>query len=222
MGMSSHGKATKGSQYLLQNHVENQAYQLAAEITGRSASLLAFHGNFEWVSPLKSENYQEYQDDFLDALGLSQFNTARAQFWPKRGPQWDGLAKVKRDGQTGYVLIEAKAHPGETQSSTQAQGDSLKKINASLRATQMHLAIKPQDWTQDHYQTANRLAFLYFMNVRLELPTWLAFVNFTDDQTHIPTDLKTFVKHYQDLYQQMGLARATQLMDRVITVFTPA
>jgi hypothetical protein len=153
--------------------------------------------------------------------GPSQFNVAREQFWPKGGPQWDGLAKVKRGDQTAYVLIEAKAHPGETQSSCSASPDSLKKIQGSLRATQMHLGVPVKDWTKDYYQTANRLAFLYFMNVRLDLPTWLAFVNFTDDETHIPTDLNTFVKHYQTLYHDMGLDRAQMLMDRVITVFTP-
>ena len=220
--MASQGKAAKGSQYLLQHHVEHHSDQLSATITGSSPSLLAFAGQFEWISPLSSQNYQEYRDDFLDALGLGQFNTARAQFWPNGGPQWDGLAKVKNKHQTGYVLVEAKAHPGETHSTTQASKESLKKINGSLKVTQMHLQIPQKKWTENYYQTANRLAFLYFMNVQLDLPTWLAFINFTDDQSHIPTDLQTFVTHYQELYSEMGLHQAKQLMDRVITVFTPA
>lgn len=220
--MASQGKATKGSQYLLQHHVEHHADQLSATITGSSPTLLSFNGDFEWISPLSSQNYQEYRDDFLDALGLGQFNAARAQFWPNGGPQWDGLAKVKNQHETGYVLVEAKAHPGETHSTTQASKESLKKINGSLKVTQMHLQIPRKDWTKNYYQTANRLAFLYFMNVQLDLPTWLVFINFTDDQSHIPTDLQTFVTHYQELYSEMGLHQAKELMDRVITVFTPA
>ena len=189
---------------------------------GQFSNSAVFQWRFRMDFSFEQPKLPRISRRLLDALGLGQFNAARAQFWPNGGPQWDGLAKVKNQQQTGYVLVEAKAHPGETHSTTQASKESLKKINGSLKVTQMHLQIPQKKWTENYYQTANRLAFLYFMNVQLDLPTWLAFINFTDDQSHIPTDLQTFVTHYQELYSEMGLHQAKQLMDRVITVFTPA
>ena len=43
--------------------------------------------------------------DDLDALTLPQ--RSLSSFWPRRGPQWDGLA---RTGRGDLLLVEAKAH----------------------------------------------------------------------------------------------------------------
>lgn len=51
----------------------------------------------EWLSPLRTDDYAEYRDAaFLQKLGLAQHAAALKEFWPTRGPQWDGLG---HDGQ---------------------------------------------------------------------------------------------------------------------------
>ena len=48
----------------------------------------------EWLSPLAADDYAEYRDQsFLDLAGLQLGEVTLADFWPRRGPQWDGLAR---------------------------------------------------------------------------------------------------------------------------------
>ena len=81
----------------------------------------------------------------------------------------------------------------------------------------MHVSDK--DWTTKHYQLANRLAHLYFLSHIVHVPAWLVLINFTDVQTHKPTDTVTWFTAYAKTFREMGIRHDSPLLDRVIPVF---
>ncbi len=101
-----------------------------------------------------------------------------ADFWPRRGPVWDGLG-VTTAGTA--ILLEAKAHiPEAVSPKTMASAESLKKIRASLEAARSILAPRSTtDWCVNFYQYANRLAFHLFLSRTNGLPSKLVFLYFT-------------------------------------------
>ena len=128
-------------------------------------------GDIDWRSPLAADHYAEYRDQtFLDRLASSDHyrqpsvpQQDLADFWPRFGPQWDGLA-VTDKGQ--ILLVESKAHLAEMVTApTQARGESaLLKIRDSLsRVKSFTNSRSPADWSTSFYQYANRLAHLYWM-----------------------------------------------------------
>ena len=127
--------------------------------------------DIDWRSPLADDYYAEYRDQsFLDRLAGSRHFRAPSQaqrdlreFWPRFGPQWDGLA-VTDKGQ--IILVEAKAHiPEMVTAPAQARGESARqKIQESLGLVKSFVNSKsPADWSTSFYQYANRLAHLYWM-----------------------------------------------------------
>jgi hypothetical protein len=219
------GPAEQGSRLCLQRHVDVAPDALSARIVTASPTLLVFAPTaVKWVSPLKADDYLEYRDDFLDALGLFQHGVALRDFWPSGGPQWDGLATVENARrEMGVLLLEAKAHIEEMASDCGAKApESVAKIDKALAATQRHLGISGRDWKRGYYQLANRLAFLYFLNVVVRVPTWLVLVNFVDDMTHRPTSLAEWQAHYGQAFNSMGLRPASPLIERIVTVFPGA
>lgn len=218
------GPARKGSRPCLQEYVNNRQAALNDLVLGSSATMLALGpASIEWLSPLRP-SYQEYRDGFLDVLGLGHFERALREFWPAQGPQWDGLAKLyNKAGDMGVLLVEAKAHPAETESSLMATAPaSLDKINRALARTQGHMGVTQADWTQGAYQLANPLAFLYFMNELIGVPTYLALVNFVGDTSYKPTDLPDWHQHYWAVFERLGLRPSCRMLDRVIMIYPPA
>jgi hypothetical protein len=164
------GRAFRGSQKWLQHFVE-----LAPNMLEPSDL-----GPFDWVSPVAATRYAEYQDKaFLNALRLSQLDSALATFWPKGGAVWDGLAQSA----SGPVLVEAKAHIGESLSSPCGATAEASRalIHASLTACARDLGADTRsDWMRCHYQTANRIAHLWWLH-RQGVKAHLLFVHFVGD-----------------------------------------
>ena len=134
------GRAFAGSQLQLQIYVNRRPNELAAAILTAINPKPPVNSTIVWVSPLESDRFTEYCDaDFLRVLGLGQFTKQLSDFWPKGGPNWDGLAIVRHEGKnSGYLLIEAKSYVGEMQSSCTAKAPaSLAKIGASLKQTKL-------------------------------------------------------------------------------------
>ena len=142
------GPAEKGSRKCLQDAVRDNVAALNEQIICASPSLLIFNPmSIEWISPRADRDYLEYRDDFLDALELSSLSPKLRQFWPKGGPQWDGLATVQGAGRDrGLLFVEAKAHPEERCSDCGASPESRKVIEQSLRRVQAHMAGRERDW----------------------------------------------------------------------------
>lgn len=225
------GVATQGSRLYLQQYMVNAEDKLSEMIIAASPSLLIFaanKSNIYWKSPLekcsKGEFY-EYRDDFLEVLDLEDERYKKAkenlrEFWPKNGPQWDGLAVVNGiNGQKGFLLVEAKAHLDETKSDLKAvSNQSINKIKKSISRAQEYYGIETNDWTKDYYQLGNRIAYLYFMNEILKIPTWLVLINFTDGE-YKKTELHEWLKHYNQIYTSMGINLNSKLLNNIIQIF---
>lgn len=173
---------------------------------------------FDWLSPLKNDNFSEYRDDaFIDLLGLS-LTKSLLDFWPKRGPQWDALGKSKN----GMVfLVEAKANIKEIKSQpSRAKPQSKTLIDKSLLLTKDILGINNDiDWSKKYYQYTNRLAHLYFLRVENNIPVWLVNVYFINDKSvNGPKTEKEWQGAIQVLKSHLGLEHH-KLSEYIIDIF---
>ena len=173
--------ALRGSQRWLQIAV-NRCPGIVDDAISRTMGL-GQDETIEWRSPLESEDFIEYRDQaFLERFGVNPRHRQLSDFWPARGPVWDGLARTSA-GRS--LMIEAKANIPEFNSSpTGASGRSLTKIEAALEETKSFLHVRSEtDWTRCFYQYANRLAHLYFLRELNGIDAALVFVYFTGDTT---------------------------------------
>ena len=170
-------RGTKGSQKWIQSIVDRNPTLLSDAI--RSAFRMPADWDVQWVSPLVSDEWAEYRDaDFLAILGVGRLAPSLEAFWPRNGPQWDALGK---SSDHGVVLVEAKSHANELESSCEASGDSLRRIESSIGEAKSALGVSPSyDWLTQFYQYANRLAHLHFFQ-KHGVSARLAFVYFTND-----------------------------------------
>jgi len=82
------------------------------------------------------------------------------------------------------------------------------------------MGVEPQIWTNEYYQLANRIAYLYFLNVEHKIPTWLVLINFTEDISYKNTVRGEWLKHYNIIAGKMGIKEDCKLLDKIIMVFT--
>jgi len=171
--------ASRGSQKWLQILVNQHRERINCYL----AETLKLRGSecVEWLSPLEQDDHAEYRDQaFLARLDVPVGSVSLKSFWPRHGPQWDGLA---RTDQGHLILVEAKAHiPEMVSPPTGAKGKSLATIRESLDETKCFLRSRAKvDWSTCFYQYTNRLAHLYFLRERARLPAYLLFVYFLND-----------------------------------------
>ena len=166
----------RGSLKWLQRAVNTQPDCLDGTILQSIGSATAI----EWRSPLGVDDYAEYRDaSFLKRVGAEDLTERLADFWPRRGPQWDALACTDAGD---ILLIEAKAHvPEMTSSGTKATAASRSKIDRAMQSTATALGASNVDaWMGDYYQLANRLAHLWFLRENGK-KAWLVLVGFIGD-----------------------------------------
>lgn len=168
----------KGSLKWIQLSVTAASAQVESSI--RRALDVSPAVEFEWCSPRKVDDWAEYRDgEFLDVVGLTHLRPALERFWPRRGPQWDALARLS-DGKV--LLIEAKSHPREMLSSCRAGADSHERIAASLATVREQLGAPAEaNWMSGYFQYANRLAHLTFLKNH-DVDAHLLFVYFLNDK----------------------------------------
>ena len=172
-------KATRGSQKWLQIGVNQYPEILNSAI--RASAKMPVGTEIKWLSPLASEDYAEYRDQaFVKRLGLKLRHRSLIDFWPSRGPVWDGLAVTS----TGEVLlVEAKAHiPEMVSPASKASPASLILIEKGLAETREALAPRTTiTWSGTFYQYSNRLAHLYFLRTLNGEKARLVFLYFVGD-----------------------------------------
>jgi len=206
-----HGCAFAGSQLQMQIYVNRRRRELRRAILDGLPALAADQPSFQWVSPLEASRFREYRDgDFLRALGFGRLQAELVEFWPARGPCWDALAVIDREGRRpGVLLVEAKSYAGEIRGGgSRGQGDSRKKIVRALALTQRWLGL-PEDgeaWTGELYQTANRLAHLYFLR-RARIDAWLVNLLIVGDPRS-PTTRPTWDRALRSVDMELGLPSA--------------
>jgi hypothetical protein len=158
----------------------------------------------DWRSPRAEDGWAEYRDrDFLRVLDLDQLVSALDAFWPRRGPQWDGLARAT-SGEV--ILIEAKSHATELTSSCGASPESRARIELALNAAKHALGADPEaDWLSPYYQYANRLAHLHFLR-DVGVPAHLVFVYFLNDRgMNGPATRDAWLPTIADAHAALGL-----------------
>jgi hypothetical protein len=92
-------------------------------------------------------------------------------YWPQGGQSqsWDAVLccwPVIPDSEKKeeWIIVEAKAHLNELESSSKAGDESKEKIASAFEATQKRFNIQTQNsWFEKYYQLANRLAFINFL-----------------------------------------------------------
>ena len=193
--------ASKGSKLWLQIAVNRHPRVIDAAIR---ATGVASDEQIEWCSPLGLEDFDEYGDDkFLSKLDVSLGKRTLNCFWPRQGPQWDGLA---RSG-SQLLLVEAKANIPELKSACKAKSPcSIQKIERSFCETRAFLgADVAKNWLCPYYQYANRLAHLYLLRELNDLDAYLLFVYFVGDQTTTPTSRDEWREKIQEVKDTLGL-----------------
>ena len=93
------------------------------------------------------------------------------KYWPQTGnPQnWDAIIHLtplvpKSKKLDKWIVVEAKAHLGELESTSGAGKESKAKIENAFKETQNFFGIETKNnWLEKYYQLANRLAFIHFM-----------------------------------------------------------
>jgi hypothetical protein len=138
------------------------------------------HDEIKWVSPLQDDQYSEYYDEeFLQALEISELKMPLREFWPAGGPRWDALART-RAGKC--VLVEAKAYIEEAVDfGSKASPHSLTKIRSSLaNAKEAYGVSADAPWESPFYQYPNRLAHLYYLRKMNNIDAYLLFLYFSN------------------------------------------
>jgi len=204
------GRAYAGSQLQVQIYVNRRSEELSAAIVQALPSLTIVKPRLCWVSPLEDKRFAEYQDEaFLQALELGRLADSLRTFWPRGGPVWDALALVEQGVSTarGVLLVEAKSHPSEVYGQgCRASPVARAIIEEALRATKNWLGVPAEaDWTGPLYQSANRLAHVYFFREVAGVSAWLANVYFVNDP-HSPASLDDWRATLPNVKAELGLA----------------
>jgi hypothetical protein len=187
-----------------------------------------------WLSPLRDSAWSEFRDEMWRDVGLPWPSPHQTQWWPRGGPQWDGVATVPgTNGRRGVLLAEAKSHIAELNSSIdkKAHPDSRRTIEHAVDEARKYLRGRPRKyWSDGFYQYANRLAWLYYMRAKRGLDAWLLFVYFTGDDFEtqppqdrtFPTDEAEWRPALDDMKHKLGLREPHPLSPWVREVFLNA
>jgi hypothetical protein len=170
------------------------------------------------VSPLRNDGYREFWDAaFLRALGFDKLADRLRDWWPAGGPHWDALALLEfPDGGPGVLLAEGKSYPAEMRDEKGSAAKALRsieKIHAALNETREWLDAQAplEHWLSPYYQTANRLATLYWLHRGLEGKAWLVHLCFLDDPTHTAPQMHSTLHQWENAFDaadaHLGLHR---------------
>ena len=210
--------ANRGSQKWLQVAVNEKRDIINAAILNCLAESKS--QTISWVSPLKADEYAEYRDEeFLERLNIELTSRPLSSFWPRRGPQWDGLGRAQ-DG--SVFLVEAKAHLSEIQSPPSQAGDASRRwIETSLKEVKSYLGVESDvDWSGLYYQYANRIAHLYLLRELNNIPAYLIFLGFINDREMSgPIMEEEWHASICELETYLGLPSKHKLSDFILHVY---
>lgn len=189
--------------------------------------------SIDWFYPPRPTNKAAREPQGLTFLKDQKGVLAKwHEFWPQTGRQqtWDGVARLQVNGkQSDWLLIEAKAtHPEFCSGPSQAsKKGGYKQIERSLGRTKGHLGVhRDFPWLGTYYQYANRLACLYFLNSKADVPARLVAIYFTGDSFPNGRRCPASEGEWNDLIHARGLTLGLpdhhQLKDRIHEVFLSA
>jgi hypothetical protein len=120
----------------------------------------------------------------------------------------------------GVILVEAKSHIPEIYGSgCQASPESLARIQAAIDHTRAWCGVSTgENWLGPLYQSANRIAHLYWLYERIRTPVWLVNLYFTGDPIG-PASRPEWEREIALVKAQLGLKRP---VPNLIEVYLPA
>lgn len=213
------GRAYKGSQRQVQTWVNDFPDELNERILDELDPLRALEPTITWKSPLHEDKYKEYRDgQFLERIGVGGLKCALGEFWPDRGPVWDGFAVYETEAGRGdgVILVEGKSYPDEFYGDGCGAGRSPAddsrlnriRIASALRETQTWLGMgEIPNWMGPLYQSANRLAHSYWLQTKAKRDAWLVHLLFTNDPIRPMTE-EEWEEAILGVDEQLGLAEA--------------
>jgi hypothetical protein len=189
----------------------------------------ATDGAFEWVYPIGAQD--ETEPEGLDFLADRDDVMARwKEYWPQRGraQTWDGVAKLRHDGEVEWVLIEAKANTVEfvTPPCGASKEGGRDQIEKTLNQLKKRLGVHRHfPWLGTYYQYVNRLAVLHFLNDLAFVPARLLQVYFVGDCFPDGRECPSTEARWQRLLEArrvaLGLPEQPALSGRVHQVTLP-
>jgi hypothetical protein len=219
-----------GSEFHLKSYIEKANSSLDAQVLSALGASSCVHWLFNDAHERSGKNPGEWVGmDFLphDHPAREQWLT----FWPQSGnaQNWDAVGLTRVNGKQTWLLVEAKAHLGELQSTCGAKSpDSVARINAALNDTKAAVgASATADWLKPYYQYANRLAALKFLSDQ-GVEARLVLVYFTGDRwpynfnVVAPTDEAGWKPALEQQDNHLGLTGQSDLEKKVIKLFPPA
>jgi hypothetical protein len=196
-------EADKGSKKWLRKLINERANVIDAQL--KENLDLPRDEQIKWLSPLRKENFREYSDEaFLKKLGLPELIPELKEFWPKRGPHWDGLGL---SSSKKIFLVEAKSHIPELISSSKASDrNSIDKIQKSLSQTKEELESRSDfDWSKTFYQYANRLAHVHFLKKKDKIAYFVSVYFLNDSEMNGPKTIDEWKGALHLLHRCLGL-----------------
>ena len=207
------------------DYLTNQVLQLTG---GQDITWLDF--NFSKVKDATKDDKELIGLEFIDD---EEVRRAWQSYWPKSGnaQNWDTVGKIHYQGETEWLLVEAKAHLGEVKSECGATNPkSIQQINASLQKTMDVCGVQSTSlnkWLGPYYQYANRLAVLNFLMQECDpaIPTRLLYIYFTgdkrEDSAECPQIPDEWLPVIEEMESWLGLPEDYIFSNRVHHLFLP-
>ena len=184
----------------------------------------SINDTLQWICPTLSDSKE---NQLNSSKILNEFKISAKDFegfWPKRQPQWDGIAYSKKT-RTIY-LFEAKSHRSEIRCGNKLDdsNNEKKQKNYDLKCNSLRNAmmevVKNSDyekaWLHKYYQISNRITFL--LKLKSICPTEkikdvkLIFLNFVNDPDWVPANkqmsFSQWEEKYKEIYKSMGLTKS--------------
>lgn len=205
--------------------------KIAAEVGATEITWLDFPGYggekcYPHCVPIRDGEWKR-----IDFMSDSKVKAGYA--WPERGEQqnWDAVGKAIIGGTQEWLLVEAKAHPGEIKSTgteaSEAGGRpviraAFKRTLQALGYTEEVASTRAEEWLRGHYQHANRLAALQLLT-ELGIAAHIIFLYFCGDKhpdgKFCPAIPEEWEPTLNNIRSSLGLTGASKLEKRVHNVF---
>lgn len=142
-------------------------------------------------------------------------------FWPKRGQSWDGI--FLQDGVV-YV-VEAKAHTKEMEQKCSATSEkSIGEIKIAFNDVTGNQKKADLWYDSKHYQLANRIAFVHFLNKKCDYKAKICYLFFLNgyliNKNKNVEDDREFYKAFEDECNALELT--TEEKDYIVPVVIDA
>ena len=178
----------------------------------REAGAIDAEETMHWCSPIAQTNFAEFRDEnAFRYLGIAELpKKSLIDFWPARGPVWDGLATTSKDQ---FILVEAKAHIPEILSPPSAAGEkSIEKIRTALNEARKFYAPRSSKiWFNHFYQYCNRLAHQYFVAHLNELKSRMVFLDFINaEEVNGPSSKEEWIGTTKLIHAFLGLPESLE------------